>query len=95
MPQTIEAINHIKAANVPFVVALNKMDKPDINPDRVMQQLTEYNIVPEEWGGDTMFIPVSAKTGLGIENLLERVLLIAENERPEAKSGSLRGRRGD
>lgn len=78
MPQTIEAINHIKAANVPFVVALNKMDKPDINPDRVMQQLTEYNIVPEEWGGDTMFIPVSAKTGLGIENLLERVLLIAE-----------------
>ncbi|NLV21743.1 MAG: translation initiation factor IF-2 [Syntrophomonadaceae bacterium] len=78
MPQTIEAINHIKAANVPFVVALNKMDKPDINPDRVMQQLTEYNIVPEEWGGDTMFIPVSAKTGFGIEDLLERVLLIAE-----------------
>jgi translation initiation factor IF-2 len=78
MPQTIEAINHIKAANVPFVVALNKIDKPDINPDRVMQQLTEYNIVPEEWGGDTMFIPVSAKTGFGIEDLLERVLLIAE-----------------
>ncbi|HWQ73738.1 MAG TPA: translation initiation factor IF-2 [Syntrophomonas sp.] len=78
MPQTIEAINHIKAANVPFVVALNKMDKPDINPDKVMQQLTEYNIVPEEWGGDTMFIAVSAKTGFGIEDLLERVLLIAE-----------------
>ncbi|CFX67588.1 Translation initiation factor aIF-2, bacterial-like [Syntrophomonas zehnderi OL-4] len=78
MPQTVEAINHIKAADVPFVVALNKMDKNDVNPDKVMQQLTEYNIVPEEWGGDTMFIPVSAKTGLGIEDLLERVLLIAE-----------------
>ncbi|MDD4802977.1 MAG: translation initiation factor IF-2 [Syntrophomonas sp.] len=78
MPQTIEAINHIKAAKVPFVVALNKMDKPDINPDKVMQQLTEYSIVPEEWGGDTMFIPVSAKTGMGIDNLLERVLLLAE-----------------
>jgi len=78
MPQTIEAINHIKAANVPFVVALNKIDKPDVNPDRVMQQLTEYSIVAEEWGGDTMFIPVSAKTGFGIEDLLERVLLIAE-----------------
>jgi len=78
MPQTIEAINHIKAAKVPFVVALNKMDKPDVNPDKVMQQLTEYSIVPEEWGGDTMFIPVSAKTGMGIDNLLERVLLVAE-----------------
>ncbi len=78
MPQTIEAINHIKAAKVPFVVALNKMDKPDVNPDKVMQQLTEYNIVAEEWGGDTMFVPVSAKTGMGIDNLLERVLLVAE-----------------
>ncbi|MEA4925387.1 MAG: translation initiation factor IF-2 [Syntrophomonadaceae bacterium] len=78
MPQTIEAINHIKAAKVPFLVALNKMDKPDVNPDKVMQQLTEYNIVPEEWGGDTMFIPVSAKNGMGIENLLEMVLLVAE-----------------
>jgi translation initiation factor IF-2 len=78
MPQTIEAINHIKAAKVPFIVALNKMDKPDVNPDKVMQQLTEYSIVPEEWGGETMFIPVSAKTGMGIENLLEMVLLIAE-----------------
>ena len=78
MPQTIEAINHIKAANVPFVVALNKMDKPDVNPDRVMQQLTEYHIVPEEWGGETMFIPVSAKTGMGIDHLLEMVLLLAE-----------------
>jgi translation initiation factor IF-2 len=78
MPQTIEAINHIKAAGVPFIVALNKMDKADVNPDKVMQQLTEYNIVPEEWGGDTMFIPVSAKTGMGIDTLLEMVLLVAE-----------------
>lgn len=78
MPQTIEAINHIKAAKVPFLVALNKMDKPDVNPDKVMQQLTEYSIVPEQWGGDTMFIPVSAKTGMGIDNLLEMVLLLAE-----------------
>jgi len=78
MPQTIEAINHIKAAKVPFVVALNKMDKPDVNPDKVMQQLTEYSIVAEEWGGDTMFVPVSAKTGTGIDDLLERVLLVAE-----------------
>ena len=78
MPQTVEAINHIRAAEVPFIVALNKMDKPEANPERVMQQLTEYNIIPEEWGGDTMFIPVSAKSGIGIENLLEMVLLIAE-----------------
>jgi translation initiation factor IF-2 len=78
MPQTVEAINHIKAANVPFLVAINKMDKTEANPDRVMQQLTEYGIVPEEWGGDTIFVPVSAKTGNGIENLLEMVLLVAE-----------------
>lgn len=78
MPQTIEAINHIKAANVPFVVAVNKIDKPEANPDRVMQQLTEYGIVAEEWGGDTIFVPVSAKRGDGIENLLEMILLVAE-----------------
>jgi len=78
MPQTVEAINHIKAANVPFVVAVNKIDKPDANPDRVMQQLTEYGIVAEEWGGDTIFVPVSAKRGDGIENLLEMILLVAE-----------------
>ncbi len=84
MPQTIEAINHIKAAKVPFLVALNKMDKPDVNPDKVMQQLTEYSIVAEEWGGDTMFIPVSAKTGMGIENLLDMTALLAEMQELKA-----------
>ncbi len=78
MPQTVEAINHIKAADVPFIVALNKIDKPDANPERVMQQLTEYNIVPEEWGGDTIFVPVSARTGEGVDNLLEMILLLSE-----------------
>ena len=78
MPQTIEAINHIKAAEVPFIVAVNKIDKPDANPDRVMQQLTEYGIVSEEWGGDTIFAPISAKSGKGINNLLEMILLLAE-----------------
>lgn len=78
MPQTIEAVNHIKAAEVPFLVAVNKIDKPTANPERVMQQLTEYNIVSEEWGGDTIFVPVSAKTGEGIDQLLEMVLLLAE-----------------
>jgi translation initiation factor IF-2 len=78
MPQTIEAINHIRAARVPFLVALNKIDKPDVNPDKVKQQLTEYGIVSEEWGGDTIFIPVSAKTGQGMEHLLEMILLVAE-----------------
>lgn len=78
MPQTVEAISHIRAAKVPFLVAVNKIDKPTANPDKVMQQLTEYNIVPEEWGGDTIFVPVSAKTGEGIEQLLEMVLLLAE-----------------
>jgi translation initiation factor IF-2 len=78
MPQTVEAINHIRAAAVPFLVAVNKIDKPGANPDRVMQQLTEYSIVPEEWGGETIFVPISAKTGEGIDNLLEMVLLVAE-----------------
>ncbi|HBQ85216.1 MAG TPA: translation initiation factor IF-2, partial [Syntrophomonas sp.] len=76
MPQTIEAINHIKAAEVPFLVAINKTDKPGANPDKVMQQLTEYNIVGEDWGGDTIFVPVSAKTGEGIDLLLEMILLV-------------------
>ena len=78
MPQTIEAVNHIKAADVPFVVAINKVDKPEASPDKVMQQLTEYGIVAEEWGGDTIFVPVSAKQGQGIDTLLEMILLVAE-----------------
>ena len=78
MPQTIEAINHAKAAGVSVIVAINKMDKPDVNPDRILQQLTEHEIVPEEWGGDTICVPVSAKTGMNIDKLLESVLLIAE-----------------
>ena len=78
MPQTIEAINHAKAADVPIIVAINKMDKPTANPDRVMQQLTEHEIVPEEWGGDAICVPVSALTGQGISDLLENVLLVAE-----------------
>ncbi len=78
MPQTIEAANHAKAAGVPVVVALNKMDKPDAKPDRVMQQLTEHGLVAEEWGGDTQFVKVSAKTGAGIDTLLEGVCLQAD-----------------
>ncbi len=78
MPQTIEAINHAKAANVPIIVAMNKMDKHEINPDRVKQQLIEHELVPEEWGGDTMIVPVSAKTGMGIDDLLDSVNLVAE-----------------
>ncbi len=80
MPQTEEAINHAKAAKVPIIVAVNKMDKPAANPDRVMQQLSERNLVPEEWGGDTIFVKVSAKTGQGIKELLEMILLVAELE---------------
>ena len=78
MPQTIEAIQHSKAAGVPVVVAVNKMDKPDANPDRVMQELTQHELVPEEWGGDTILVKVSAKTGDGIDNLLDAVLLQSE-----------------
>ena len=78
MPQTIEAINHAKAANVPIIVAVNKIDKAGANPDRVLQQLTEYGLVPEEWGGDVIVCNISAKFGQGIENLLEMVLLTAE-----------------
>ena len=78
MPQTIEAINHAKAAGVPIIVAVNKIDKQGANPDRVLQQLTEYELVPEEWGGDTIVCNISAKFGQGIDNLLEMVLLTAE-----------------
>ncbi|SCL30534.1 bacterial translation initiation factor 2 (bIF-2) [Micromonospora nigra] len=78
MPQTIEALNHAKAAEVPIVVAVNKVDKPDANPDKVRQQLTEYGLVAEEYGGDTMFVNVAAKPGTGIEELLEAVLLTAD-----------------
>ena len=78
MPQTIEAINHAKAAGVSVIVAINKMDKPDASPDRVLQQLTEYDLVPEEWGGDVICVPVSAKTHMGIDKLLESILLVAE-----------------
>ena len=78
MPQTVEAINHAKAANVSIIVAINKMDKPTANPDKVKQELTEYELVPEEWGGDVPCIPVSAVTGEGIDDLLEMVTLVAE-----------------
>lgn len=78
MPQTVEAINHAKAAKVSIVIAINKMDKPHVDPDRVKQQLTEYELVPEEWGGDTIMVPVSAKSGMGIDKLLESVLLVTE-----------------
>ena len=78
MPQTIEAINHAKAAGIDIIVAINKMDKPTANPDNVLNQLTQYELVPEAWGGDVICVPVSAHTGLGIEDLLESVLLVAE-----------------
>lgn len=84
MPQTVEAINHAKAAEVPIIVAINKMDKPTANPDRVMQELTEHALVPEAWGGDTIFVPLSAKTGEGIDNLLEMILLVGEVEEYKA-----------
>ena len=78
MPQTVESINHAKAAKVPIIVAINKMDKPTANPERIMQQLTEYDLIPEEWGGDTIICPISAKTGMGLDNLLEMICLTAE-----------------
>ena len=78
MPQTIESINHAKAAEVPLIVAINKMDKPTANPDKIKEQLTKYDLIPEEWGGDTVICPISAKTGQGLDELLEMVLLTAE-----------------
>ncbi len=80
MPQTVEAINHAKAAEVPIIVAVNKIDKPSANPDRVMQELSEYGLIPESWGGDTIFVPISAKFGDNIEELLEMILLVSEVE---------------
>ncbi|MEY8753124.1 translation initiation factor IF-2 [Peribacillus frigoritolerans] len=84
MPQTIEAINHAKAAEVPIIVAVNKMDKEAANPDRVMQELTEHGLVSEAWGGDTIFVPISAKNGEGIDSLLEMILLVSEVEEYKA-----------
>ena len=78
MPQTVESINHAKAAEVPLIVAINKMDKPTANPDKIKEQLTKYDLVCEEWGGDTIIVPISAKTGKGLDELLEMVLLTAE-----------------
>ena len=78
MPQTIESINHAKAAKVPIIVAINKMDKPTANPDKIKEQLTKYDLIPEEWGGETVICPISAKTGQGLDNLLEMVILTAE-----------------
>ncbi|MEC2064582.1 translation initiation factor IF-2 [Bacillus inaquosorum] len=84
MPQTVEAINHAKAAEVPIIVAVNKIDKESANPDRVMQELTEYGLVPEAWGGETIFVPLSALTGKGIDELVEMILLVSEVEELKA-----------
>lgn len=84
MPQTIEALNHAKAAEVPIIVAVNKMDKEHANPERVMQELTEHGLIPEDWGGDTIFVPISALRGEGIDDLLEMILLVAEMEELKA-----------
>ena len=78
MPQTVEAINHIKAANVPIIVAMNKMDKPEANPERIKQQLAENGVLPEEWGGDAICVPISAKTGMGLDDLKQTILLVSE-----------------
>ncbi|WP_404433030.1 translation initiation factor IF-2 [Sutcliffiella horikoshii] len=86
MPQTVEAINHAKAAEVPIIVAVNKMDKEGANPDRVMQELTEHGLVSEAWGGDTIFVPISAINGEGIDTLLEMILLVSEVEEYKANS---------
>ena len=78
MPQTIEAINHAKAAEIPIIVAVNKIDKPGANIERVKQELTEYGLIAEDWGGSTVFAPVSAKSGEGVQELLEMILLTAD-----------------
>ena len=92
MPQTVESINHAKAAGIPMIVAINKMDVPGANPEKIKQQLTEYEMVPEEWGGETIVCPISAKTGQGVENLLEMVALTAEMQ--ELKANPNRAAKG-
>src|SRR5699024_284746 len=89
MPQTVEAINHAKAAEVPIIVAVNKMDVEAANPDRVMQELTEHNLIAEDWGGDTIFVNISALRGDGIEDLLEMILLVSEVEELKANPETL------
>jgi len=89
MPQTIEAINHVKASGVPMIIAINKMDLPGANPERVKQELTEHEVVTEEWGGDVIMIPVSAITGLGLDELLENIILLAEMEELKANPDAL------
>src|SRR5699024_6807025 len=84
MPQTVEAINHAKAAEVPLIVAVNKMDKPTASPERVMQELTEYELIPEDWGGDTIFVNLSAIKQDGTDDLLEMILRVAEVEELKA-----------
>jgi translation initiation factor IF-2 len=92
MPQTVEAINHAKAAEVPIVVAINKVDRPDANPDRIMQQLSEHGLIPEAWGGDTIMVPVSALSGDGVDQLLEQLLVVADVEELKANpEGRARG----
>ncbi|MCL2621586.1 MAG: translation initiation factor IF-2, partial [Firmicutes bacterium] len=98
MPQTIEAIEHIRQAKVPMIVAINKMDKPEANPDRVKQQLTEYGVVPEDWGGNDIIVPISAQSGLGLDTLLDTIILVAEmngykaNKEKEAQGTVLEAR---
>ena len=92
MPQTIESINHAKAADIPIIVAINKMDRPSANPDRITQQLTEHGLLSEAWGGDTIICPISAKTGMGLENLLDMIVLTAEMR--ELKANPIRTAHG-
>src|SRR5437763_12919408 len=92
MPQTVEAIHHAQAAKVPLIVAVNKIDRPDAKPDRIKQQLTEHNLVVEEYGGDVIAVPVSAKTGEGVDALLEYILLLADvGELKATPSGNASG----
>jgi len=92
MPQTVESISHAKAAEIPIIVAINKMDKPEANPDKIKQQLTEYELVSEDWGGETIIVPISAKTGMGVDTLLEMVALTAEVQ--ELRANPSRAARG-